>query len=115
MSHVLPHIGEGYRELLEALKETPGQESLANGSLNAVEVGALSDAHLITMVGFDFRQLLDERWVVCRKTSKPGEGFSRLLVLILLNEEAWSLRQEYQAYDNDDAPRRRSADVVKHG
>jgi hypothetical protein len=56
------------------------------------------------MIGFNFGELFDNGRVVRRKTSKLGEGFGGLLVLLLLDEESWSLWQEEQPNADDNGP-----------
>lgn len=44
-------------QLLKTLEKTAGQKALADGTLEAVEVSGLREAHFITVIGFDFTQL----------------------------------------------------------
>lgn len=111
-------------QLLETLEKASGEETLANGSLEAVHVCSLADAHLIAMVCLDLGELFDERWVVGGKAAELGERFgglmhwsvnlysflygtdvkAHLLMLVLLDQEARCLGKEDQADNDDDGP-----------
>jgi hypothetical protein len=72
-------------ELLESLETTAGTKSFADGALKAVDIGAFANAHLVSVVGFDLAELLDQAWVVLRKTSESTERFGGLVVLVLFD------------------------------
>jgi hypothetical protein len=52
------------RELLQALQHASSQETFADVTAEAVQVGSFGEAHFVRMVGADFAQLFHERWVV---------------------------------------------------
>lgn len=89
-------------QLLEGLKEASRHQALADGTLETIDVASFCDAHLVSMVGLNFCQLFDQCWVSGIEATEPAERLGRLLVLVLLDQESWSLRQEEQAGADDD-------------
>jgi hypothetical protein len=91
-------------QLLECLKTTTGSETLAEVSLEAVDVAGLSKGHLVFVVGGDLSQLGLDRGMVDRKASQFGESASSLLVLALLNVESRGFGENDQTSEQNECP-----------
>lgn len=50
-------------QLLEGLKSTAGEKTLANSALEAVRVASFRNAHLIAVIGLNLSKFLNKRWV----------------------------------------------------
>jgi hypothetical protein len=66
------------------LKQRSRQQPLADGTSAALDVTGLAKTHFIQVIGLDFVEFLNDRWMVNRKTAKFGQGFG---CLILLSEQ----------------------------
>jgi hypothetical protein len=91
-------------QLLESLKTTTGSKTLAEVSLEAVDVAGLSKRHLVFVVGGDLSQLGLDRGVIDIKTSQFGESASSLLVLALLDVESRSFGKNEQTSEQNECP-----------
>jgi hypothetical protein len=58
------------RQLLQTLEQTSGEETLAQSSFEAFDVGGLPEAHLVKMVSLYFVELFDDRRVVRWQTAE---------------------------------------------
>lgn len=81
-------------ELLERLQQASGDETLAQSTLEALNVGRLSKAHLVEMVGLDLVELLHNSNVVDGKTAQFGQRLGGFIVAVGLDEVTRGLGEE---------------------
>lgn len=62
------------------------------------------------MVGINFRQFVDDCRMIRRQTAELGQSFCRCLILVLFDEESWSLWEEEQANTDDQSPQELNSD-----
>lgn len=59
-------------ELLESLKSTTSEETLAEVSLEAIKVAGLAERHFVLVVGNNLAELLDDSGVINIQATKTG-------------------------------------------
>ena len=80
-------------ELLQRLQKTASDETLEHGALEAVCVCSFAETQFVAMVGFDFRQLLEDAWVVGWHAAELAESLCRFVVPVSLDEVSRSFRK----------------------
>lgn len=99
-------------ELLQGLKTATSEQTLANCTLEALEIACRANAHLIVVVGDNLVQLLDDGGVVRVEAAELSERLRGSLVLVTLDEVTRGFWQENEAADQDDGPSKSVASVV---
>lgn len=88
--------------LLQRLEKTSSKQSLADGSLEAVEVRGFPKGHLIAVVCFDLTEFFEKCGMRGRQMSEATKCLRGFVVLVLFDEESWRLWEEQQANADDD-------------
>lgn len=81
-------------KLLQSLEEATSHKTLADSSLEALDVAGRANAHLVAVVGHNLSELLNDSGVVDRETAQLSEGSGGLFMTVLLDKEARGLRKE---------------------
>lgn len=78
-------------QLLQGLKQTSGQKSLAQRTLEAINVCRFAQRHLIKMVGLHFVKLFDDCGVIYGQATKLAQALCGLVISIHFDEIARGL------------------------
>lgn len=91
-------------QLLESLETTSGQEPLPHLRGETIGIGRFSERHLILVDSLNLVEFREEGRVVDRKRAETAHGLCGALEIILLDEEARSLREDVHAHGKDKGP-----------
>jgi hypothetical protein len=87
------------RQLLQGLQQASGQEPLAQGTLEALNVRRFAQRHLVDVVGLDLVKLFDDGRVVYGQTTESSETLCGLLVSIHLDQISRGLREKEESVE----------------
>ena len=81
-------------ELLKSLQKATGDKTLAQSTLETLDIRGFTKAHFVQMVGLDFVQLFNDGNVVDRQTAELGKGLGSLIVAVRLDQVPRCLGKE---------------------